>query len=98
MSSVQEASKLGSEDKITRVTFTIHGDVQGVGFRDAAVRAARDIGAKGRIQNDASGKTVSGEIQGNDVRFAFVSASHVAAAKSFVTALCTTMTTSDRDL
>lgn len=46
-------------------TLSVHGRVQGVGFRYAAQKEARRLGLKGWVQNQADG-TVTARIQGEE--------------------------------
>jgi acylphosphatase len=46
-----------------RVAFRVHGDVQGVGYRRFAARAAQDLDLAGWVRNEPDG-TVGGEVEG----------------------------------
>lgn len=48
-----------------RVSFRVHGQVQGVGYRRFAAREAQALGLAGWVRNDPDG-TVSGEAAGPD--------------------------------
>jgi acylphosphatase len=45
------------------ISFRVHGEVQGVGFRRFAAREAQALGLAGWVRNDPGG-TVSGEVDG----------------------------------
>ena len=51
-----------------RRRYSIHGQVQGVGFRYRAVYAARDLGLTGWVQNESDG-SVTLEAQGDPALF-----------------------------
>ncbi|WP_029233250.1 acylphosphatase [Butyrivibrio sp. VCB2006] len=52
-------------EKIIRKAITVHGFVQGVGFRYRAIHAAELVGATGWVRNNPDG-SVSMEIQGTE--------------------------------
>ena len=43
------------KSSVKRVQVTIHGDVQGVGYRYTAIEIARDLGLTGWTKNDPDG-------------------------------------------
>lgn len=48
-----------------RVSFRVHGEVQGVGYRRFAEHAARDLGLAGWVRNEPDG-SVAGEAEGGE--------------------------------
>ena len=52
-----------------RVTFRVHGQVQGVGFRRFAAREAQALGLAGWVANASDG-TVCGEAEGASAELA----------------------------
>ncbi|EXJ95333.1 acylphosphatase [Capronia coronata CBS 617.96] len=50
---------------VKRIAFTVHGTVQGVGFRDFVQRKATSYGLTGYVKNTPNGK-VAGEAQGDE--------------------------------
>ena len=54
-----------AESEVTTMRLSIGGQVQGVGFRDFAVREARALGLKGWVRNRADG-TVEAVVSGAD--------------------------------
>ena len=50
--------------EVKRCRFTVHGRVQGVGYRQFAVHAARAEAVSGWVRNELDG-TVCGEVEGS---------------------------------
>ncbi|EXJ89348.1 acylphosphatase [Capronia epimyces CBS 606.96] len=49
---------------LKRISFTVYGTVQGVGFRDFVQRRAASYGVTGYVKNTSTGE-VTGEAQGD---------------------------------
>jgi acylphosphatase len=47
-----------------RVTFRVHGEVQGVGYRRFVAREAQDLGLAGWVRNEPDGSVI-GETEGS---------------------------------
>ena len=71
-------------EKIHNYHITIHGRVQGVGYRAFALRAARSLGIAGYVKNNANG-TVFIEAEGRDVELKkFISTCKIGPGWGFV--------------
>ena len=61
MGSLSPNQELGASNALQRVRVSIHGAVQGVGFRPFVYRLAADLGLKGWVSNSSQGVAIETE-------------------------------------